>query len=359
MDGKTKVSCLVCGKEFEYIVYHLVKHNLSTREYLEAFPSALLLSDEARQNNKVRGERISAAKLVWNRDHPEFAERQRERMKKHNPLFSRETQEKVSQSLKKYFANPANREEIGKCTKRGMFLMSNEDKKDMIEKMKAGLREHWNTITPQERKEFGKKVSEGARKSVSPYYTFEKRSKILKQVYKDRPEMHEECRKRFKALEIWKYNTKESRKKAGESIRKFFNSEKGQKVIQEKLNSSNGYGFKKRYSDSSGNLYRSKLEAGIANVLHELSLSFSYEKIIIRSEGTKWFINDFFVDSLNIDIEGAGMDWLEEHRVATEEKTRLLEKRGVRTLVVRNLSDLRSLKIEVSRILASLEEQKS
>lgn len=130
---------------------------------------------------------------------------------------------------------------------------------------------------------------------------------------------------------------------ARKAMKKMWQSDEGFRLMHHILLTNGGY--KKRFPCKHGcHLFRSKLEVAVANLLHDLDIAFSYEKIRMRNKNRKMYVNDFYIKPFNLNIEVAGMDWLESYRVKTETKIQILVKHGIRCEVVRDYKDLNRLK---------------
>jgi len=170
MSKKEFVNCEICGKEFKTITAkHLLRHELTLKEYSNKFPYAELVSQKTKdlKNSKLRGK-----------------------------ARSEETKKKISESNKKSWQDNPNQGRTG-CP------LSDESKKDLSEKLmghevseetrkkisETGMgREPWNKDLTKEDHPSLQTMSEKAKKWNEENMTDELKeqiSKTLKQRYAD------------------------------------------------------------------------------------------------------------------------------------------------------------------------------
>ena len=113
------VKCMVCKEDFSLITsQHLKRHNLTSKQYCELFPSASLSSSEfcrtmtvatklAYALDPTRGERISATLHQTNLDNPNVNVCRSDSMKE--VWKSTEHQERVKKGQERYWSDPVNR----------------------------------------------------------------------------------------------------------------------------------------------------------------------------------------------------------------------------------------------------------
>jgi hypothetical protein len=117
-----KVECKICGELFSRIPTHLSRHSISTKEYLNMYPSAVLFSEENRKNmsrdtsgskNSMFGKR-SKSNLgkkfseEWKQNISKSRKEKRISKGKNNPMYgkkhSKETIDKMSEARSKQIA---------------------------------------------------------------------------------------------------------------------------------------------------------------------------------------------------------------------------------------------------------------